>query len=255
MKNLICITFLLLCFLHLSAQLVNIENQRMQTDSIRFAGNVNFLIDYTNNNNITLLQTSASLALQMKSKNLRNIFLILGSYDRAQAKNQDFDHNGFFHLRSTQKINDFIRWEAFGQVQFNYLLGIKQRLLFGTGPRMKIFKSNNHKAAYFGVMQMLEYEESSGEINVILRQLRLSSYLTLTFGFPKINAELTSTTYFQPRPDVFKDYRISTQTSMSFALQKHLRFTSGFSYYYDAFPPASFRGRAISIQQGIRYEF
>ena len=102
---------------------------------------------------------------------------------------------------------------------------------------------------------MLEYEESSGEINAILRQLRLSSYLTLTFGFPKINAELTSTTYFQPRPDVFKDYRISTQTSMNFALQKHLRFTTGFSYFYDAFPPVNFRGRAISIQQGIRYEF
>ncbi len=227
----------------------------MQTDSIRFAGNVNFAVNYSNNNNVSLLQTSASLALQVKTKDLRTVFLILGNYDHAESKSEDFVNNGFFHLRATQKWNKFIRWEAFGQAQFNYLLGIKQRFLVGTGPRIKFLQINKNAFGYFGFMHMLEYEQSAGELSVINRHNRWSTYLTLTVGFPKINAELVTTTYYQPRPDLFQDYRVSHQTSINFAISRHLKFSSGVTYYFDSFPPSDVRRKALTLQQGIRYDF
>lgn len=236
------------------AQMVNIESQRMQTDSLRRAGHFNLSLSYQENNNAKFFTAKSALMLQYKSKSLKDIFMVIGNYDLAQGNTTDFSNSGFAHFRYTRKLNSWLRWEAFSQVQYNKLLSVGMRWLTGTGPRFKLLGAKN-AVAYFGTLYMYEYEEVTGTQPEIHRDHRLSSYLTMTFGFPKISGELVSTTYFQPRLNQLDDFRLMQQTQLVFNITKKFKWATGFSFLYDAFPPEGVTARAITLDQGFRLDF
>lgn len=251
-------SFVILCCLLLMptvyGQVVNIEGQRMRTDSVRLAGNFSLNLSFTENNAVSLFVTRAQASVQWKSRDLRSIWLLLGNYELSKAEDKDFSNAAFAHLRYNYKFSKWIRWELFSQIQYNRLLGVKSRLLLGTGPRIK-FLHDKKKHAYAGLSYMYEYEETLESPAVINSHHRLSSYLTFSLGFPALQSDLVWTTYYQPRPDVFSDFRMMQQTSLTININKHIRFTSAFFLLYDSHPPAGIGRRAIRVDQGIRYEF
>lgn len=234
--------------------MVNIESQRMQTDSIRLAGNMNFSLSYQENNNVSLFVTKNAAAIQYKTKSLKDIFLFLGNLDISKSESTEFSNSAFAHFRYTRKINKWLRWEAFAQVQYNRLLSVGIRSLTGTGPRFKLFGAEN-AVGYLGTLYMFEYEETT-EINPEVHQdHRLSSYLTMTVGVPRIKGEMVTTTYFQPRFDLLNDFRVSHQTSLAFNITRHFKWITGFSYMYDENPPQGVNRETLSLDQGFRIEF
>jgi len=236
-------------------QVVNIENRRMHTDSVRLAGNASLSFSYTENNNKQLLVTRNALALQAKSKSLKDIYLILANLDFSRANRSAFSNAAFFHLRYNRKMSKLLRWEVFGQMQYNRVLGIQNRILAGTGPRLKIF-SGEHSAAYWGTLYMYEYEATTGAIPVLSRDHRLSTYFSATFGLqPFLPGELITTTYYQPRFNLISDFRLSHETSLELNITRKLRATTRLNYFYDAAPPAGISGRAVAIEQGFRIGF
>ncbi len=239
----------------ITAQVVNIENRRMHTDSVRIAGNASLTFTFTDNNNKQLLVTRNALALQTKSKSLRDIYLVLANLDFSRAGRATFSNSAFLHLRYNRKWNKLLRWEAFTQAQYNRVLGIQTRFLAGTGPRIKLLQGAK-TAAYWGTLYMYEYEVTTAIPPAFRREHRVSAYLSATIELPKgLPGELITTTYFQPRLDKPADFRISHETSLELNITKKLRATTRLNYFYDAAPPVGIAGRALAVEQGFRLGF
>lgn len=237
-----------------SAQLVNIEAQRIQSDSVRFAGNAGIHFAYQKTNGITSARFSAATALQLKSKSLRHMYLILGSYDIARSFKMTSNHAGFGHLRYNYKINKWLRYEVFTQLQFNELLSLKYRILGGTGLRFKLHKGKLFNT-YIGVSAFFEHEEVTLPVTTFNDDVRFSTYGVISWKFPKEKGEFTSVTYYQPSSVSIADYRVTTQNTLVLNLIKHLAFTTQFNYFIDTRPPEGVNREVISIENGLRFSF
>lgn len=254
--NYTSLIFLIFHLTPLSAksQLVNIESQRIQTDSIRFAGNFTTAYNYQETNNIPLAILKSALIFQGKSKSLKHIFLLLGSYDLSKSGQLKLSNAGFGHFRYNYKINKTIRWELYNQLQFNELLSLKYRYIIGTGARIKLNKDQVFKM-YIGVSAFYEYEQIRDAQKTINQNARFSNYFVLNIRLPKERGEIISTTYYQPLIAKFNDYRISSQTTLALNITKKLSFTSSFMYFFDQLPPDDVDKKMIQFENGIRLTF
>ena len=131
------------------AQLVNIESKRMQTDSIRFVLRGDFSFSYDNYDGDYIYRIGSSLSTQVKSKDLKKIYFLLGNYNLIRSEAQDFQNTWFLHLRYNHKLSNLFRFEAFVQSQNNQLLAINSRNLVGAGLRFKLI-SKDHIRLYLG---------------------------------------------------------------------------------------------------------
>ncbi len=242
----------LLAALSSNAQLVNIESQRMHNDSIRAAGNVNLSYSFQQTNGISTSRFRSSLAFQLKSKSLRHIYLILGSYDLARSFGMTSNHAAFAHLRYNYKINNWLRWEVYTQWQFNELLSLKSRALAGTGARIKV-SDGKAFSTYFGISSFYEYEEVVDPEFSAYGNVRLSTYGVISWKFPKDRGEFTSVTYYQPSFEAIGDYRITSQNALIVKLTKYLSFTTHFNYFTDSNPPDDVHRETFSLENGLRF--
>jgi hypothetical protein len=236
--------------LQVKAQIVNIESKRIQSDSIRRSGSMNFNLSFSENNNRRLFQVSGATTAQIKSKSLKSIWLILASGDLSRAQGSDLSNSGFLHLRYNYKFSSLFRWEAFQQVQYNQVLGFSFRSLTGMGPRFKFLKSKK-LFAYIGTLLMYEYEQPQDNGISIERHFRQSSYVTMNLSFEKAGIELVSTTYYQPGWHTIADYRLLNESGIDFRISKVLSFRTGFTLLYDSRPVEGIEKRALRLTQGI----
>jgi hypothetical protein len=250
--------FIALMFIGLTgelfAQLVNVESQRIQSDTIRFAGNINANFSFQKTNDIPLTELKSSAALQLKSTSLKNIFLIIGNYNVSKSKDLNLNNAGFGHIRYNYKFNKTIRFEAYNQLQFNRLLSLRYRYIVGTGVRLKINKNKIFKM-YLGLSSFYEYEEILDQNKSINTDFRFSSYLVLSLKMPKESGEFTSITYFQPLFKSINDFRLTNQSSIALNLTKNIAFTSTFTYFFDSKPPKDIIRESIALENGIRLTF
>ncbi|UJH90598.1 DUF481 domain-containing protein [Antarcticibacterium sp. 1MA-6-2] len=123
----------------LTAQLVNIESKRMQTDSVRFALNADFSFNHTNNDGNQVNQIDAALSTQLKSKDLRKLYFFVGNYRLIDSGEENLQNAWFLHGRFNYKFEglELLRFESFIQGQYNQLLVVEQRNLVGAGLRVK----------------------------------------------------------------------------------------------------------------------
>ena len=236
------------------SQVVNIENRRMQTDSVRTAGNGNFAFLVNSTNGRDILTFRGNFIVQHKSRDLRQIWLFIANYDLAKAEKESFVNNFYLHLRYNYKINDWLRWEAFLQHQRNLPLGIDGRQLAGTGPRFKVRLGRNAEL-YLATAVMYEHERTVKPESAVSNDIRSSSYASLNIRFPKTNGSIVSTSYFQPLFKDFKDARIMNDTRISFNITSKWQVYTNFSYFTDSRPPAGIRRSALNLEQGFGFSF
>lgn len=236
------------------SQLVNIESRRMQTDSVRFAGNANLTFNFQKTNDVSLSVFKSSLNAQLKSKNLKHIFLILGNYNLSSSNKSTISNAGFSHLRYNYMINKWFRWEAYTQLQFNELLSLRYRTLVGTGARFKLNHGETVKT-YLGVSSFYEFEQLQDVQQTENRDLRMSNYFSVSIKFPKNKGEFTSTTYYQPLFRHLNDYRLTTQSLIQLNFSKHLALITSVNYFFDSNPPTGVKQSTFSINNGLRLTF
>jgi hypothetical protein len=234
------------------SQLVNIESKRMQTDSIRFVLKNDFSFSYNNNDGDYIYQIGNNLSAQVKSKDLKKIYFLIGNYNLIRSENQDFQNSWFLHFRFNQKISNLFRFEAFIQSLDNELLVVNSRQIIGAGLRFKFISTENARL-YLGNAYMYEYEKSDAFKNKDYHH-RNSSYLSLTASIPKSNINILNTIYYQPLYSDFSDFRISEQFKIEVPLSKALRFNTLFSYYYDSITPSGKKQFWSNISVGLGVE-
>lgn len=242
---------LLLCiWVSSSAQIVNIEKQRISsTDTAGWFGDAGLNFS-TSKSTVSYLSFGVNTGLEHKGPN--SIILLLTDFSLVQAGGSDFANNGFAHLRFNTKLSKVIRWEAFTQIQYNNLTKVDLRYLVGTGPRFKLTPYETAKF-YWGVAYMFEYEELADPRDVH-QDHRISTYLSFTLA-PVDNVSFVSTIYVQPLLKDFADYRLHNENVLNLAITGNLSFNFRFQVSYDAFPPEGVPNVIYKSVNGLTYEF
>lgn len=246
-------TFFLLCLLfflnfHLKAQILNIENYRIKTDTIGWSGKIGLNFSVTKNTK-TLINIGSNIHLQYQSK--KNLYLILSNYNLLVSDSQDLINKAVIHLRHNYKITDNLRSELFVQAQNNSISKIELRTLIGGGLRYKISKKEAKKL-YLGTSIMLEHEEIKDHLEPTSNLIRWSNYFSFNI-YKDTYFSWIGTTYYQPTIKNFNDYRIAAQTSFSYSFTKKLAFTTKFSLNYDAIPVNGIPKTNYNLSSGILY--
>lgn len=224
---------------------INTEDLRLRVDTQRVMGLVNFDFGMSRNKAGRFLRPGLDFRLEANKNQHR--WLVLGGYaltrftdiDIPGASAKNFNNRGFVHLRYSRSLNDHFALEGFTQYQFDEIQEIDQRILTGGGIRYRAVDSDR---GYFfiGATYMYEYERTSAEEEglVFNKHHRISMYLSGGAQFNE-HVRINSTTYFQPRPDVLSDYRISTVNSLTADLSDQLGLRLQINLIYDARPPLS----------------
>jgi hypothetical protein len=248
--------FIICCFLILTiqessiAQIVNIESSRIQSDTTGWLGNVGSSFMFQKNA-IQVMNISANAHVEYKSP--KSLYLLLGNYNFLKGGGQTLNDNLFYHLRYNYKLNKWLRWEVFTQLQQNSITGIRLRLLAGSGPRFKIIRTK-YIGFYAATAALYEYEKEQTSPVIYHRDVRSSTYFSFNYHNSK-NFEVVSTIFYQPLFGNLRDYRILNEISLKFKFVTHLSFTTSWYYLYDTRPAALTPNLNYSISNGLEYDF
>ncbi len=232
------------------AQIINVENARMHSDTTGWMGSVGALVSLTKNTDeIFLVQLNAHL--QYKTK--KDLFLILGNYGFLSGSSQNLINNSFIHLRYNRKLNNLIRLELFTQVLQNPVTKIDYRFLTGAGPRFKLVGKNKFRL-YAASLVMHEYERELDEFKTIHNDIRSSSYVSLSY-MPNERTELINTFFYQPLFNYINDYRMLDQLKFSVKAGKKLALSFNLNYLYDNKPAAGVPLINYTVSTGLDYNF
>jgi hypothetical protein len=247
------ITFCLL-FIYISgfSQVVNIETLRKASDSAKWSGSVSLDVSLIKNTN-DIFRIANKAHVQYNDK--INLWLFVNDLNFQKIEDNSLVNRGTQHLRYNRKVTDRMKWEVFGQAQYDAISEIDFRGLFGTGPRFKLSEHENYKF-YLGTLVMYEHEKASDVvINRLQKDFRGSTYLSFSL-YPSETLSIISTSYYQPRIDKFKDYRLSSNTSVLFKILDDLAFKTTFNYFFDAFPvTTSIPKTQYELTNGLLYSF
>jgi hypothetical protein len=225
-------------------QIVNIEQARIRTDTIGWTGHTDL-----NFQTIKYEEVLYNVGLKGSAqwKNEKKLWLLLGDVSYAASTNEVFNNSGLLHLRFNRKLNSKVKWEAFSQLQYNQLLALNYRLLNGTGFRFSIVNKESTRL-YTGTLLMQELENIRG-LYKNTSDFRLSNYVSMNLN--KKQWAYSSTVYFQPRLDFWKDYRVSGQHTVSTSLGHHLRLKFELSHFYDSNPPLNVPKSTVMTNVGL----
>ena len=240
----------LLCLMPaMKAQIVNTESKRLNSSKEGFTGNVDLLVNYTSNT-VTFFEIGNKIRLQYQKK--RNLVLLLNDVSFLRAQGKSLLNKGFSHLRYNHEFKPYLIAETFVQGQYDEVRLIKARALAGAGPRFKIIK-NDSVRVFAAALYMFEYEQEQNLKEAHLDH-RLSIYLSAEFAITKIFA-FRHITYYQPRINFFRDFRISTESQLEVKLFKNLIYKAVFGLLLDTRPPDTVPPLSFSIKNTLGYSF
>ncbi len=235
----------------LSAQLVNIEAKRIQTDSVRFELNADFSFNHTNNDGKQVNQIDAAVTTQLKSKDLRKIYFLLGNYRLIDTGAENLQNAWFLHGRFNYKFNKLpaLRLESFIQGQYNQLLVVEQRNLIGAGLRVK-WMDKELFTGYAGNSYMYEVEHSE-RAGTTAYNHRNSTYITLSYAAESLNFSVANTVYYQPLYSNLNDYRILEQFRLDIPLSSWFKVFTIYNYYFDSKTPLNTEEYTSNLNIGV----
>ncbi|MGB5943791.1 MAG: DUF481 domain-containing protein [Leeuwenhoekiella sp.] len=223
----------------------------MQTDSLRFALKGDFSFNHTNNDGNQITQTDVALTTQVKSKDLRKIYFLIGNYRLIDSGAENLQNGWFLHGRFNYKFDgwQFLRFESFVQGQYNQLLVVEQRNLIGAGLRVK-WMDRDRFTAYAGnsYMYEVEFSQRAGTTDYNHRN---STYLTLSYAAKSGKFSVANTVYYQPLYRNLEDYRILEQFRLDIPLAEWFKVFTTYNYYFDSQTPLNTREYTSNLNIGV----
>lgn len=288
MKQIVIV--LIICTNFVYAQVVNIENRRVNDGTYGFSGALDLTLSAQQQKDLLLtvyfkpliqykfsgksdfsfkkaIENSDSIEVNQdsipKPDRNKHLLLLINDLKYTGARNATYANFGMSHLRYAYRIGDSgWKWESYTQIQYNQLLLQKVRYLIGTGVRSKVADVKPKEDGYnkravrlfLGTSLFYEYEE----INYPDRPMeynnavRWSNYFSMYMNFKTF--EFTSSTYIQPNLADFRDYRISGDYSLLLRISEPFSVKLNFSSYYDTKPPETLLKHTYSLSLGFVYK-
>ncbi|WP_299397364.1 DUF481 domain-containing protein [uncultured Gelidibacter sp.] len=224
---------------------------RKKTDSAKWTGSVSLDASLIKNKN-SIFKIATKADVQYNNK--KELWLFVNDLKFEKAAEKSFVNKGTQHLRYNHKVMETIKMEGFVQAQYDAISEIDFRGLIGAGPRFKLSSDEDYRF-YLGTLIMYEYEQTSEiENNKINKDVRGSTYFSFSI-YPTETIGIISTSYYQPRLDAFKDYRLSSTTSVLFKILENLAFKTTFTYNFDAYPVVTIPKAQYELTNGLLYTF
>jgi hypothetical protein len=271
----------------LTAQVVNIENRRVNDGTYGFSGALNLtmsaykqkdlllsvqfqpLIQYKFSGKsdfklkeVAIKDTNEVETTKKPDKN-KHMILLINDLKYTASNGTTYANFGMAHLRYAYRIaNSAWKWESYAQIQYNQLLLQKVRTLVGTGFRVKMLDLKPKEGGYaqraarlfMGTSVYYEYEEINPKPRPIQysNTLRWSTYLSSYLNFKYV--EFSSSTYIQPNTARFKDFRFSGDYALLFKVSKPFSIRLNYSHYYNSMPPEKVAPSTYSVSAGFVYK-
>ena len=250
MRIIIIILLLFSGIFSAGAQIVNVESQRLKSDTTGWLGSVGTTFQLEKSA-VQVININAEAHLEYKAP--KSIYLFLVSYDLLRGEQKTLQNNLFYHVRYNYKVDNLLRWELFTQLQQNNVAGIRARFLAGTGPRFKL-SGTERMALYAATAAMFEYEKEVTKPPIIHEDIRSSNYVSFTWK-PGEDYEVVSTVFYQPLFGDFSDFRLLHELSLEFKFTKKFSFITKWNYLFDSEPAMNIPKHIYQVKNGVKYEF
>lgn len=230
------------------AQIVRVEDNASQVDSVYFQKELDLNFYLVNNGN-SVLRFGAGTNVAYHNK--RSTILSINELRMIVSGSDNLENKGFQHLRYQHMLDSVITMELFSQVQFDQILKIEQRWLTGVGPRFHFLRKTNTEF-YYGIHYMYEYEHEM-ETKIINSDHRMSTHLVLNREGKRNDVHAIA--YYQPRLDNFNDFRVSGSLSIGFKILENLLFRAQAEIIYDSNPVEGVTDMVYTVNNGITLKF
>ena len=245
MRNILLFLFLPVCSF---GQIINVENKRFSSDKDGFVGTFDLGLNLIKNT-AHILQFNNNVQLQYSKEN--HTYLLLNDISFVQKEGEeDWLNKGYQHFRYIYQ-NKKLGFEGFIQHQYDKAQKIQLRMLMGAGARWQLVKNDSLQFA-MGFSTMNEYENPVDADPFV--QIRLSYYLSCAFQVNE-NISLSTTNYYQPLLTNWRDYRMSSQTTLKLALNKQFEFKIAGNITFDSQPAEAVPLLNYHVINGVSYEF
>ncbi|MDB4943848.1 MAG: putative outer membrane protein [Labilithrix sp.] len=160
------------------------------------------------------------------------------------------------HLRYNYMTTRFLFLEVLAQVQNDHFRRIAVRDLYGTGLRFNWIREKDFEL-FHGNTILLEQQSVTAQddypsSNAVY--VRLSNYLGVNANLWDIGT-LTTVTYIQPRFLKPKDFRLLSETNITFSITKRLAAKFSFNVTYDREPPAGVLPLDLEVKNSLAVKF
>lgn len=262
----ILLSICLLCTSFKAEAQVNVEQSRGQAHegfNLSLDGSLTLI-----RGNVSLSQTGLGTKLNY-SKGIHSPF-VQAILNYGEKNGTAFLNQAYVHTRWTAMW--FKSWgtELFTQAQEDSFRSLILRQLYGGGLRAKLLGHSKHSLA-LGVGAMYErevYQEeqantAGGPVDpqVVFAQvtennLRLTSYFSVKQNLQwATQVQVLATVYYQPRIDMFEDYRVLADLGIEIKLSEFLRIVESLSVMYDSEPPEDVRNTDLKSLSSLRLVF
>lgn len=253
MKIIFVVFVLCICSSSVYSQ-VNIESLRKELDQPGFSGAVNANLSMQTGS-VDLQELSGNA--QVNYSQPKYYFLLIGEESLGWKDGEKFSNAGLAHLRFVHKSTPVFNPEVFIQANYSRERKLLERYLSGVGMRINLLKSKSQFLSV-GVAMMVEYEKLNelnlaGE-NKVVDAWRGSSYLSYAVDL-KDDLRFSTVTYYQPRPDFFSDYRVLSNSLLSFTLVDPVVINVSFNLLYDSEPPTGIKNLDTRTKIGFGVRF
>lgn len=180
-----------------------------------------------------------------------HLFFSRLSADYGQARGATTVARWMAHARYNYRFTDVIAGEALTQVQHDRFRRLAIRDLYGVGLRFEVDRAEEHEL-FLGTTYLFEHEvlESvPGSPQYDNAWHRSSNYIG--FNLRAAPVDLSTVTYLQPRFDRPLDFRIMSETLVSFTITKLLAARVSGTVWYDNRPPFGVQTYDVEIKNSL----
>lgn len=235
---------------------VNTEKLRNYEANKGFTNSIGFGFGFLSGNS-DQYRISSNYRLDWLTKKYYSFLIV--NYERGESGGKLFSDKGFIHARVSRDLTDHSIAEVFTQKEFNKLISLNDRQLFGSGMRYEIraldtSRSQTQKYVVgLGSGLMYERESTSDPKNKKILA-RSTSYLSVKWQLDD-RISFFSTTYFQLALRHRSDFRVLDESSLSFAINKTVSFLTSFNLRFDNEPPMDVKNYDMAVTNGINVRF
>lgn len=236
-----------------SQTIINAEQLSDGKDSSIYA--LSFSYNGTRGNSTTDQLNVSPTILLLKEK---NEFKLFGGYGLLSQSKNKILNGGFFHVRHNYKITNRIKTFEFYQLQFDEVILLTKREVFGAGLRFSLAEKDSLKSSLsIGLMRELEVLNKTTLLpneNSETTYYRATSVFSFKLIFGK-TIKFDNIVYYQPHLKEFADYRILNDFALTVSISKHFNLITSITTRFDSQPPASLEKLDNLINFGFNLKF
>ncbi len=256
----------ILVFSHftVNSQILNVDHNRVLTDTAKFVtGSILFKF-HLDNNNTTVENKNSYVSLENQNDlvfvGIKNNYLLISQIKYFKSSGGTFISAGYGHARANFLKMRKISYEVFTQIQYDKTRFMDNRFLLGGGLRWMI-SNFEKKGIFIGTAIMYEHEKWDNpeqDNSFIIKDLpKFSSYISFHYNTSKIS-EFKSVIYYQtgydPDPGLMRN-RISYDIQFEILISKKLFFNVKFTGSFEDKPIYPINRFIYTIENGLGWKF